>query len=83
MFQELIKIFKQVMPDNKLNYSKVNENSKLFNDICPNSSALVMVAFAIENKYHISLPGYLEIRKATVGDVIKMIQEELSKTKHA
>lgn len=83
MIEELVKIFKKVMPDNRMNYGIINENSKLFNDICPNSSSLIMVAFAIEKHYHISLPGYLEIRKATVGDIIKIIRIELSKQKDA
>jgi acyl carrier protein len=82
MLKELIKIFKQVMPNNKLNYDLINLNSKLFNDICPNSSALMMVAFSIENKYHITLPGYLEVRNATVGDVIKIIENERKRQKH-
>jgi acyl carrier protein len=82
MFQELLQIFKQILPNSKLDFRTINEDSKLFNDICPNSSALVMVAYAIENKYHIDLPGYLEIRKATVGELIKIIKNELNKQKH-
>ncbi|MDR1234598.1 MAG: hypothetical protein LBJ97_00735 [Mycoplasmataceae bacterium] len=81
MLNELIKIFKEIMIDSKIDYSKITENTKLFNDICPNSSALVMVAFAIEEKYQISLPGYLEVRKATVGDIITIIKTELTKRK--
>jgi acyl carrier protein len=82
MLKELIKIFKQVMPNNELNYDSISLNSKLFNDVCPNSSTLMMVAFSIENKYHITLPGYLEVRNATVGDIIKIIEDELKKQKH-
>ncbi|MDR3330493.1 MAG: hypothetical protein LBS76_04415 [Mycoplasmataceae bacterium] len=75
MVQELIKIIKKVLPDSDIDFSKITKNSRIFEDVCPNSSSLLMVAFAIEDHYKIELPDFLEIRKSTVQDIINIIQK--------
>ncbi|MDR3257538.1 MAG: acyl carrier protein [Mycoplasmataceae bacterium] len=75
MLNELIKIIKSVLPDSKIDFTKVNFQSRIFEDICPDSSALLMVTFAIEDHFKIELPDFLQIRKATVQDIINIIEK--------
>ncbi|MDR1991537.1 MAG: hypothetical protein LBP70_02305 [Mycoplasmataceae bacterium] len=79
---QLIIIFKKVIPDAKIDYALIDENTHIFNDICANSSTLIMVAFAIEKQFKITLPDFLQMRTITVGDAIKTIQSQLSKANH-
>ena len=71
MFEQLKEIIKRVMPD--LDVEGVNEDTRLIEDLKFDSLAFMMMAMEIEAEFNIRFDGPINL--ATVGDVIKYIQE--------
>ena len=71
MLEKLKELMKNVTPD--ADYSKVTEDTKLIDDLHFDSLGIMMFAMAIEDEFGISLDEPMNF--ATVGDVIKYIEE--------
>ena len=81
ILEKLKEIFKNVVIENELDYSQVNENSRLYEDLCLNSISLLMLAIGIEQEFDIQLPTFSQINCVTIGDMVKLVEKELSKKK--
>ena len=73
MIDELKAILREISP--QTNLDKVTEDTRLQQDLGMNSLSLMLVAMAIEDRYHIELDETANFQ--TVGDVVRYIQAKI------
>jgi acyl carrier protein len=74
VYQALIEILKNSL-ENPIDFEKVNETTKIYPDLLPNSITMMYVALAIEDRFGISLMDADFSKINTVGDMLNYILE--------
>ncbi len=75
MFERLLKIIKETMPD--ADVSHANENSRLIEDLGFDSIGIMMLAMALEDEFGVRFTS--SINFATVKDVIDYLEKNATK----
>ncbi|HBF67759.1 MAG TPA: acyl carrier protein [Firmicutes bacterium] len=75
MFERLLKIIKETMPD--ADVSDADENSRLIEDLGFDSIGLMMLAMALEDEFGVRFTN--SINFVTVKDVINYLEKHATK----
>lgn len=80
IIEKLIKITKSIMADsgNGIDYDKLNEQSRLAEDVGLTSISMLMLVMGIEEEFKIELPIKEASTAKTVGDIVKIIEDSLN-----
>lgn len=76
VIEKLRKITKGIMADtnNGIDYDKMNEDSRLMEDVGLTSISMLMLVIGIEEEFQIELPIKEASSSKTVGDIVKVIE---------
>lgn len=76
IIEKLRKITKGIMADtnNGVDYEKIDENSRLMEDVGLTSISMLMLVIGIEEEFGIELPIKEASSSKTVGDIVKVIE---------
>lgn len=76
VIEKLRKITKGIMADanNGIDYDKMNEDSRLMEDVGLTSISMLMLVIGIEEEFQIELPVKEASSSKTVGDIVKVIE---------
>lgn len=77
VIEKLKNITKAIMADanNGIDYDKIDENSRLMEDIGLTSISMLMLVIGIEEEFKIELPIKEASSCKTVGDIVAVIQK--------
>lgn len=80
IIEKLRNITKGIMADanNGVDYDKINEDSRLIEDVGLTSISMLMLVIGIEEEFKIELPIKEASSSKTVGDIIKVIEDCLN-----
>lgn len=70
---ELIEMFSSVNEDPSFDYSKINEETLIFDDLGLNSIGVMYISLSIEEKYGFTISNEMMSNIKTVGDLVKLI----------
>ncbi|MDR0825946.1 MAG: acyl carrier protein [Mycoplasmataceae bacterium] len=74
MLEQIKAIYKKVMGSKAVADSKINANSRLFDDLMMTSVTILMMAITIQNQFKIKLPNLDTMKTLTVQDIINVIE---------
>lgn len=74
MLEELKAIAKELLPSNKIDWSKVDENTDLVSDLGFDSITFIMMSIKINQEYDVTIKQEDIEKIKTVGDVISFIE---------
>lgn len=75
MLEELKDLVRNIMPDKKIDYSKVTLDSDLIKDLGFDSIAFIMVAIGIEQEFGVEVSQIDSAKFRTVRDVLTYIEQ--------
>ncbi|MBQ7995412.1 MAG: acyl carrier protein [Bacilli bacterium] len=70
---ELIEMFSSVNEDPSFDYSKINEETLIFDDLGLNSIGVMYISLSIEEKYGFTISNEMMSNIKTVGDLVNLI----------
>lgn len=70
---ELIEMFSSVNEDPSFDYSKINEETLIFDDLGLNSIGVMYISLSIEEKYGFTISNEIMSNIKTVGDLVNLI----------
>lgn len=73
MLDELKKLGQELLPSNKINWDKVNESTRLVEDLGFDSITFIMMSIRISEDYDVNINQSDIEHLKTVGDVIEFI----------
>ncbi len=74
MLEQLKHLVKSIMPDKKIDFDNVTENSDLIKDLGFDSISFIMIAIGIEQEFGVEVSQIDSSSFKTVGDVINYIK---------
>lgn len=77
IIKTLISLMKDICPNSTIDYSKVNINSKLKEDLNFDSLSLLLMAMAIETKFNIELNNLDYETINNVSNIVNYIKKEI------
>ncbi len=73
VLQEVVKVIKGISPECCLDFSKINENTKLVDDLGFDSITYLMLATSLEENFDLILRKDDVIKLASVGNIVDLI----------
>lgn len=73
IIDELIEMFSSVNEDPSFDYSKINEETLIFDDLGLNSIGVMYISLSIEEKYGFTISNEMMSNIKTVGDLVNLI----------
>ncbi len=74
IYKSLLEILKNSL-ENPIDFTKIDETTKVYPDLLPNSITMMYVALAIEDRFGVSLMDADFSKLNTVGDILNYILE--------
>lgn len=74
IYKSLLEILKNSL-ENPIDFAKIDETTKVYPDLLPNSITMMYVALAIEDRFGVSLMDADFSKLNTVGDILNYILE--------
>ncbi|MDD5885685.1 MAG: phosphopantetheine-binding protein [Erysipelotrichaceae bacterium] len=74
IYKSLLEILKNSL-ENPIDFTKIDETTKVYPDLLPNSITMMYVALAIEDHFGVSLMDADFSKLNTVGDILNYILE--------
>jgi acyl carrier protein len=68
-------IYQKIMGSKAISLSKIDINSRLFDDLMMTSITILMMVIAIQDEFKIKLPNLSDMRTLTIKQVIDVIDK--------
>ncbi|MBQ8141678.1 MAG: hypothetical protein IJ194_00770 [Bacilli bacterium] len=76
IFDKLLTILKGVVDDENYDFSSINMDSNIFQELAITSIAALYMALEIESVFHVTIQNENTERLTTVRNIIALIQEK-------
>jgi acyl carrier protein len=77
--EKIKSIYQKIMGSKAVSLSKIDNNSRLFDDLMMTSITILMMAIAIQDEFKVKLPNLSNMRTLTIQQIIDTIDKKVKK----